>query len=61
MAEMPPATSAQIAPRADLDERYVREWLGAMACAGIVELQAATGTYSLPAEHAVRLTRAAAP
>ena len=40
MAEMPPATSAQIAARADLDERYVREWLGAMPDAGVVELRA---------------------
>lgn len=27
MAGLPPATSAQIADAADLDERYVREWL----------------------------------
>jgi len=31
-----PGTSVQIAERAGLDERYVREWLGAMATGGIV-------------------------
>ena len=28
LAELPPATSAQIADAAGLNERYVREWLG---------------------------------
>ena len=30
MADLPPATSAQIADAAGLNERYVREWLGGM-------------------------------
>jgi SAM-dependent methyltransferase len=51
-----PATSEALASRAGLDERYVREWLGAMATAGIVEYEPAAGTYRLPAEHAVCLT-----
>ena len=33
-----PATSAEIAANAELDERYVREWLSALACGGIVDL-----------------------
>src|SRR5207244_952023 len=49
-------TSQDIAARAGLDERYVREWLGAMATGGIVEYDAATRTYVLPPEHAVCLT-----
>ena len=61
MAEMPPATSAQIASGAGLNERYVREWLGAMLTAGVVEHDPDAGTYSLPPEHAARLTRAATP
>ena len=61
MAKMPPATSAEIAAAAGLDERYVREWLGAMVTGGIVECQPATGSYHLPAEHAACLTRAATP
>jgi SAM-dependent methyltransferase len=59
MAGMPAATSAEIAARAALDERYVREWLAAMVTGRIVEHDDATGVYVLPAEHAAWLTRAA--
>lgn len=55
------ATSPELAEAAALDERYVREWLGAMTAGRIVELDPETGRYSLPAEHAAWLTRAAAP
>jgi len=51
-----PATSAELATRADLQERYVREWLGAMASGGIVGYEPATASSSLPAEHAAYLT-----
>jgi SAM-dependent methyltransferase len=51
-----PATSAGLAGRADLRERYVREWLGAMVTGGIVDYDAAAGTYRLPPEHAACLT-----
>jgi SAM-dependent methyltransferase len=51
-----PATSAELAGRADLQERYVREWLGAMVTGGILEHDPAAGTYRLPAEHAACLT-----
>src|ERR1700757_1442616 len=59
MARMPAATSAEIAARAGLDERYVREWLAAMTTVRIVEHDVATGRYVLPAEHAAWLTRSA--
>jgi SAM-dependent methyltransferase len=59
MAGMPAATSAEIAARAALDERYVREWLAAMVTGRIVEHDGATGVYALPVEHAAWLTRAA--
>ena len=61
MAEMPPATSAEIAARAALDERYVREWLAVMTTGAIVDHDGATGSFSLPADHAAWLTRAAGP
>jgi Rv2258c-like winged HTH domain len=61
MARIDPATSEQIARAARLDERYVREWLGAMATCGVVEHYPANETYYLPSEHAASLTRAAAP
>jgi SAM-dependent methyltransferase len=56
----PPLTSRALADRAGLDERYVREWLGAMVTGGVVETDEASGTYRLPAEHASVLTRGAA-
>jgi SAM-dependent methyltransferase len=61
MAGLPPSTSTQIASAADLNERYVREWLGAMVVGGIVEHDPQNGTYHLPQEHAAFLTRAASP
>jgi hypothetical protein len=61
MAEMPPSTSDQIAEQAGLNERYVREWLGAMVTGGIIEYEPANGVYHLPREHAGSLTRAAGP
>jgi ubiquinone/menaquinone biosynthesis C-methylase UbiE len=60
MRTLPPATSSEIATRAGLHERYVREWLGAMVTAGVVEVDPDTSRYVLPAEHAALLTRAAA-
>ena len=57
MAVMESASSSEIAEQAGLSERYVREWLGAMVCAGIVEHDGEAGTYVLPAEHALRLSR----
>jgi len=49
MSALPPSTSAEIAAAAGLDERYVREWLGAMVVSEIVEcdpsgVNAPTGT-----------------
>lgn len=61
LAKLPPATSVEIAHAAGLNERYVREWLGAMVTGRIVDYDAATMTYRLPAEHAAFLTRAATP
>jgi 2-polyprenyl-3-methyl-5-hydroxy-6-metoxy-1,4-benzoquinol methylase len=55
------ATSQELADAAGLDERYVREWLGAVTTGRIVELDPETSRYSLPAEHAAWLTRAASP
>src|SRR5262245_211969 len=52
MCELPPATSDEIAARAGLNERYVREWLGAMVTSGVVEVDPATTRFSLPPEHA---------
>jgi ubiquinone/menaquinone biosynthesis C-methylase UbiE len=59
MREMEPATSPEIATRAGLNERYVREWLGAMVTGRVIDVDPASGRYRLPPEHAACLTRAA--
>lgn len=61
MSQLPASTSAQIAQAAKLNERYVREWLAAMTVGGVVECHVNGGApqFSLPAEHAACLTRAA--
>jgi hypothetical protein len=46
-----PATSAELANRAEINERYTREWLGAMASAGYVEYDPASDRFTLPPEH----------
>jgi SAM-dependent methyltransferase len=51
-----PGTSTELADRAGLQERYVRECLGALVTGGIVEYAPATTTYTLPAEHALCLS-----
>jgi 2-polyprenyl-3-methyl-5-hydroxy-6-metoxy-1,4-benzoquinol methylase len=59
MRQSPSTTSEDLASRARLNERYVREWLGAMVTARVVTIDPATRRFSLPAEHAAFLTRAA--
>lgn len=54
-----PGTAGDVAVRAGLNARYVREWLGAMVTAGVVDLDPESGVYTLPVEHAGLLTRAA--
>jgi 2-polyprenyl-3-methyl-5-hydroxy-6-metoxy-1,4-benzoquinol methylase len=61
MANLPPATSDAIAHQAGLNERYVREWLGAMVAGRIINYDPQDQTYELPPEHAALLTRAAVP
>lgn len=61
MGGMEAATSAEIAARAGLNERYVREWLGSMVTGKIVIYDPESKKYLLPPEHAALLTRAASP
>ncbi|MBI5376577.1 MAG: class I SAM-dependent methyltransferase [Candidatus Schekmanbacteria bacterium] len=51
-----PATSSELSKRAGLNERYVREWLCAMATGGIFTYDPSSEKYSLPEEHALYLT-----
>ena len=61
MAKIGACSSTKLAKSAELDERYVREWLGAMTTAGIVSYDALRDLYNLPVEHAAMLTRSAGP
>jgi 2-polyprenyl-3-methyl-5-hydroxy-6-metoxy-1,4-benzoquinol methylase len=61
MAGLEWVNSSELAEAAGLNERYVREWLGAMATGGIVEHRPEDNRYHLPPEHAAWLTRAASP
>lgn len=54
-------TSAQLAERASIDERYAREWLHAVASAGYVEYDAEGETYRLPPEHAIVVAHEQSP
>ena len=59
MSGLAPSTPDEIAARSGLNERYVREWLGAMVTGRVVDVDPASKRYSLPANHAALLTRAA--
>ena len=56
-----PATSAEMASRAGINERYAREWLGGMASAGYLEYDPTSSRFTLPAEHAPALAQEAGP
>jgi len=55
LATVGPVTSAEFAARAEIDERYAREWLAAMACFGYLTYDNATKRFTLPPEHALVL------
>ncbi|MEX0885235.1 MAG: class I SAM-dependent methyltransferase [Phycisphaeraceae bacterium] len=57
LADGQPRTSDQLARDADLNERYVREWLGGMVASRIVERDPDAATHRLPPEHAKCLSR----
>jgi SAM-dependent methyltransferase len=61
MAGKRPSTAEEIGKAADLEARYVREWLDAMVTGGIVEYLPTENAYALPSEHAAFITRAAGP
>ena len=56
MAGAGPLDPGEIAQRAGVAERYVREWLNAQAAGGFVEYDGASGRYTLPLEQANALT-----
>lgn len=61
LAGIGPATSAALASRLYLDERYVREWLNAMVSAGYVELDPGVGQYAMTDEQRAVLADESSP
>jgi len=53
MAGQGAMTSADLAARTGMTERYLREWLTAQAAAGFIDYTPASQTYALPAEQAL--------
>ena len=51
------STSQEISQATQLNERYIREWLGAMVTGNIIEYDSLTEKYFLPKEHSAFLTR----
>lgn len=61
LAEGGPQTSMQLADRADVKERYVREWLNAQAAAGYVDYHPSSGAYALNEEQEMVFAREGEP
>ena len=61
MRTLGPATSQELADSGQLQERYVRECLGALVTGGLVSYDPEQQQYTLPPEHAAFLTRAGSP
>jgi SAM-dependent methyltransferase len=61
MAEAGPSTSAGLARRTGLSERYLREWLSAQAASGYVTYDPEAGTFALDPEQAAVFADADSP
>ncbi len=61
LAEGGPATSAEFAARADINDRYAREWLSAMACHGYITYNDGTKHFVMTPEQAHILVDADSP
>jgi 2-polyprenyl-3-methyl-5-hydroxy-6-metoxy-1,4-benzoquinol methylase len=56
-----PLSAGELARRAGVDPRYVRDWLNALTTAGYLENDPVTGLYTLPPEHAMVLAAEGTP
>src|SRR5579871_3992717 len=61
MMDSRPITPAELATRTGLSERYLREWLGAMAAAGYAEFDREAHSFRLPPEYAAALADDSSP
>lgn len=57
ISQLKPSTSQEISKAAKLNERYVREWLGAMVTGNVIDYDPSTDKYLLRKEHSTFLTR----
>ena len=57
MSKLEPSTSQEIATAANLNERYVREWLGGLVTSKVIDFEPEYKKYSLSKEKAEYLTR----
>ena len=61
LAARGPATSAQLAARSGLNERYVREWAAGLYAAGYLTYDESDERFTLPEEHAPTLATEPGP
>jgi hypothetical protein len=61
MGDGEPVSSAALAERTGLKERYVREWLSAQAASGFVDYDPASESFSLTPEQAMAFADEASP
>jgi 2-polyprenyl-3-methyl-5-hydroxy-6-metoxy-1,4-benzoquinol methylase len=57
MSTLPPSSIKEIAEKSKLNERYVKEWLGAMVTGKIIDYDSENNTFTLAKEKAQYLTR----
>jgi 2-polyprenyl-3-methyl-5-hydroxy-6-metoxy-1,4-benzoquinol methylase len=57
ISTLPPSTIKEIASKSNLNERYVKEWIGAMVTAKIINYDPSSDKFSLPKENSQYLTR----
>src|SRR5215510_10326953 len=57
ISALPPSTIEEIASKSYLNERYVKEWLGAMVTAKIIEYDSNSDKFSIQKEKSQYLTR----
>jgi 2-polyprenyl-3-methyl-5-hydroxy-6-metoxy-1,4-benzoquinol methylase len=61
MADGAPVTSADLATKTGLHERYVREWLAAQAASGYIDYDSNTNSFSLSPEQAMTFAEEGSP
>lgn len=61
LAEIGPATSAELAEKTQLNERYVREWLSAQAASDFILYDVGSGRFDMSPEQAMALADEESP